>query len=271
MAALIYSDGASESVFRFSPRDEIRIGSRVTSNQLVLSARDGVLPEHAVVTRSNRNHLPVVVDLSNGRIRVTGVDNVQAPVVYLRVLRHGDVLQLGSARVRLQEVEISQLPAKSRRIGQECPFCQVPLRAPGSEGEDGDEADIIACPYCESVMHRSCWLACETCPSDPCTYPIRETIMLAFRPHMAIERALDQSSPLAEHRVRGKLVRHGQHCQHGDRRDQEPFQAGQSVAYCPGCQEPYHLVCFFERERCAACAYDIKALTFRVFGRSDRA
>jgi uncharacterized C2H2 Zn-finger protein len=231
---------------------EVRIGSDLSRNEVVLPAALGVMREHAVITRSALNHLPVLVDLADGGTRVN-----DRRAVNVQVLRHGDELQLGQARLTLWEVRISRLKSGAHMVGRECPVCSDSFRA-------GDE--VIACPRCPTVYHRDCWFSISICAYSGCEYPIHETVMDALSTWISFDRQLEEGSSLVESRDKeNKLVRKGVSCRAGQRRDQVPFQMGQKVARCPSCETPFHLECWLGMDHCPVCSYNVRDLVNRVF------
>jgi len=241
MAILIYQDASGRYMEReFS--EEVRIGSDPQRNDVVLPAEWDVAPEHAVITRSALNRMPLLVDLIGRGTKVNGQQ-----IVRIRVLRQGDDLQIGQARLTLWEVRIARLLAGSRVVGRECPVCTDEFRA-------GDE--VVVCPRCRTVHHRDCWFRIQVCAYYGCGYPIHETVMDTLAPWVVFDRKLDGES---------ELVRNKKSCVAGNQSDQAPFQEGQKVAYCPSCHTPFHLECWLRLVHCPVCQYPVRELINRVF------
>lgn len=242
MAVIIYQgEGGLDRKLEFGP-EELRIGSEAGRNQLLLPADCGAAAEHAVITRTVIGKLPVLVDLTGHGLRVNG-----QPVIALKVLHHGDTIDIGGARLMLREMQIKRLPADPRASRKKCPFCTDDLRG-------GDE--VIACPNCGVLHHRECWFQMTLCSTDGCQYPIHETVMKALSPSCTFISKLEPES---------KLVVGRQECPAGRPKDLVPFQKEQDVAFCPSCEAPFHLDCWLCLPVCPRCRYDVKSLIDEVF------
>jgi hypothetical protein len=255
MPLLIFSDAQGQAqAARFAERDEIRIGADPAWSNLHLSAALDVAPRHAVITRSAFNRLLMVIDLAGRATRVN-----QHPVVKLRVLRQGDILQIGRCDLTVWEVQIRRLATDDPVLGKKCPV----LREVFTEG-----MEVIACPGCGTVHERDAWFLIEYCAAG-CDYPNRQVIMDTLPSWVLVERHLDQDSRLIERIENDRVLQDGKFCQAGQARDQVPFQRGQHAVYCPSCQTPFHLECFVTLPTCPTCQYDIAGLINRSFGLPD--
>lgn len=240
MAVLIYraSDG---SVLERDFGAELRIGT-AGENEFRLPASIGVAQRHAIIARSAFFQAPVLVDLA-GDAALTRVNGRR--VVQIKTLRHKDVIELGQAHLEFWEVTIRQARPGSPVIGQRCLVCYDTIRA-------GDE--VITCPRCRSPYHKNCWFYLSTCAYYGCLYPVQETLRRVLSPWMRFEK-LEEESP---------LVRDKKTCRAGNDRDQGAFKPQEYVAYCPGCQTPFHAECWLMLDRCPVCQYDATALIRRV-------
>jgi hypothetical protein len=251
MPVLTFVDdhGQDHSV-QFAERDEIRLGADAGWSTLALPSALDIAPQHAIIARSTLNRLLLVVDLSGNRTWVN-----HHPVVRIRILRQGDLLQVGQCELTVWEVQITQLKPGDPAVGKKCPVSRRVLKV---------DTEVIACPGCGAVHERDAWFLIERCAAG-CGYPNREVIMNTLPAWMQIERHLDQDSKLIERIENGKVLQNGQFCQAGQARDQVPFQKGQNAVYCPSCQTPFHLECFVTLFTCPVCQYNIADLINRSF------
>jgi Zn finger protein HypA/HybF involved in hydrogenase expression len=241
MALMVYlGDNGDTKGVAF--KKELRMGADAGRNQLVLPAEQGVDAEHAIVMRAAVGGLPVLIDLAGHDLKVNG-----QRVISLRVLHHGDTIQIGDAGLMLRELQIIKLPANSRWAGKECASCTLNLEP---------EMEVVACPLCEVPHHRECWFELTVCSTYACQYPIHETVMRALSPPINFERNLGKES---------KLLKESQLCVAGKKIDLVPFQRGQNVARCPSCNTPFHLNCWLSLKVCPQCSYGVKALISQVF------
>jgi len=246
MAVLLYQNEAGEACGLEFHQQEVCVGCVPYGNQLVLPAEWSVSAHHAVILRSASNGLPVVADLAGHGVSVNG-----RRVVSLKVLRHGDTLAIGAARLRLREMEIKRLPLEwdfvLRRT--KCPVCV-------EEVEAGHE--VVSCPRCQTIHHRDCWFAIEACSTYGCEYRVMETVMDALAGRVKFDRSLEKET---------ELVQLSRLCPAKSARDVIAFQEGDTVAYCPQatCRTPLHLTCWLEAARCPRCAYPIRQLLDEVF------
>ncbi len=247
MALMVYlgDEGDSRSV---AFKKELRMGADAERNQLVLPAAHGIDAEHAVVMRTAVGGLPVLIDLAGHDLKVNG-----QRVISLRVLHHGDTIQIGAASLMLRELQIIKLPADSRWTEKECAVCGLKLKP---------ETEVVACPLCEVPHHRECWFDLVVCSTYACQYPIHETVIRALSPPISFERKLEKES---------KLVKERQLCVAGKKVDLVPFQRDQNVARCPSCNTPFHLNCWLSLTVCPQCSYGIKALISQVFSSEHEA
>jgi hypothetical protein len=232
-------DGPSSKV---EFRTELHIGSDPALNQLVLPERCGVAPEHVVVTRAVIGKLPVLVDLAGFGVRVN-----RQRVITIRVLHHGDTVEIGNARLLLREMEIRKLGAGSQHANRKCPVCTIDLKV---------DEEVVSCPNCDLLHHRDCWFGIPICSTDGCQYPIHETVMKVLSPSCTFMSKLEKES---------KLVTAQQRCAAATTRDLVPFQQNQDVAFCPSCELPFHLECWLVLARCTGCRHDIKSVIDEVF------
>jgi ribosomal protein L37AE/L43A len=232
-------EGALERRVEFER--ELRIGSDAGRDGLVLSEALGVAAEHAVITRAVIGKLLVLVDLTGVGLRVN-----RQRVTTLRVLHHGDIIEVGRVQLVLREIQIRRLAAAKGRY-KLCVPCSDDLR-PGEE--------VVFCPNCAVPHHRHCWFSIPICSTDGCQYPIRETAIKALSPPCAFLVNLEQGA---------KLIAEKRKCDAGTRLDVVAFQEGDDVALCPSCEAPFHLRCWLGLERCTLCSYEVRALLDRVF------
>lgn len=249
LLTLVDAEGQNQTL-RFAEADEIRIGADAEWGSVLLPAERDVAPRHAVITRSSLNRLLMVVDLAGEKTWVN-----HHPVVKIRVLRQGDMLQLGRCELRVSEVQIVRLEPGDPAIGQKCPVSRRVLRA-------GDE--VIVCPGCGAVHEKDAWFLIERCAAG-CGYPNREVIMDTLPAWVTVERSLDEESRLVEQIENGKVLRDGEFCRAGQARDQVPFQLRQNAVYCPSCRSPFHLECFLTLPACPVCGFDIGDLVSTSF------
>ena len=218
---------------------ELRIGSDRERNQLVLPAAAGVAAEHAIITRAVVGKLPVLVDLAGHSLRVN-----RQTVVSLKVLHHGDKIQVGNAQLELREMQIRIMTNASY---SRCPVCT-------NSFELG--AEIVCCPNCQAQHHKVCWFSVPRCSIFACQYPIHETVIQALSPPCNFITKLEKSS---------KLVLKQKACAASQQRDVVPFQENNDVAFCPSCEAALHLECWLNIQKCPSCRYDIKKLIDNVF------
>jgi len=87
-------------------------------------------------------------------------------VAGMKILAHGDVVELGEFQLRLAE-ETIEVPAAGDeliRSGLECPWCHDTFRA---------GVEVTRCPRCGTPHHRTCWLD-GGCASRPhCGFRVR--------------------------------------------------------------------------------------------------
>lgn len=250
MAILVYRD-ATGALSKHEFRGDLRIGAD-SRNQLVLPAGLGVAPEHALMTRSALNRVPVLIDLAAGQTWVEG-----RPVVGLQVLRHGAHIRLGAVELTLLELRIVRLRPGERAIGRACQICKDSLCA-------GDE--VVSCPYCRILIHRSCWADASLCPNYNCSYSMHSAVMDALADQVHFERDIAEDSRLVERfNRRGTLVNQGTFCQAGEPRDQVTFQPHERAAFCPRCDTAFHLECWLRLEQCPVCRFDVWGLIDRAF------
>lgn len=217
---------------------ELRIGADAQRNQLVLPAAV-VATEHAIITRAVVGKLPVLVDLAGYGLRVN-----RHNVVSLKVLHHGDKIQVGDIELELREMQIKRLTGA---LNHHCPVCDDVFN-------EGDE--IVNCPNCQQTHHRFCWFEGEHCSTFACQYPIHETVIQALSPPCIFVTKLERTH---------KLVTKRKICAASAQRDVVPFQQNNDVAFCPKCDAALHLQCWLSSANCPACHYDIKQLIDTVF------
>ena len=88
----------------------------------------------------------------------------QAPVIALKILDHGDQVEVGGLQLRFIAEVTETLTADSTLIreGKACPWCQVSF-------EVGDQ--VVFCPRCGLGHHAQCWDESGKCGSYPfCGY-----------------------------------------------------------------------------------------------------
>ena len=239
MATINYrlSDGP---VNKLEFRKELRIGSDAERNELVLPVAARVASEHAIITRAVVGKLPVLVNLAGYGLRVN-----RQNVVSLRVLRHGDTIDIGDTELELREMQIKRLTGVANRV---CPSCDDVLQ---------ENEEIVSCPNCERVHHRVCWFEGEYCSTFACQYPIHQTAIQALSPPVTFVTKLEKSH---------KLVANKKVCAANPQSDLGvPFQQHNDVAFCPKCEAALHLHCWLTSANCPACNYDIKQLMDTVF------
>lgn len=238
MATIKYRlNGGPEQKVEFTK--ELRIGANRERNQLALPPAAGVASEHAIITRAVVGKLPVLVDLAGHGLRVNSQN-----VVSLKVLHHGDKIQVGNAELELREMQIRRMTGVSY---QKCPVCTNRLQS---------EDEIVSCPNCQTQHHKLCWFSVPRCSTFACQYPIHETVIQALSPPCTFIMSLEKSS---------KLVLTQKVCAASQQRDVVPFQQHNDVAFCPKCEAALHLQCWLTSPKCPACAYDIKGLLNLVF------
>ncbi|HXD30181.1 MAG TPA: RING finger protein [Pyrinomonadaceae bacterium] len=242
MAAINYrfNDGPLNKV-EFT-REELRIGADSNLNHLVLPASAGVASQHAIITRAVVGKLPVLVSLAGYGLRVN-----RQTVVSLRVLHHGDRIEVGSAELELREIQIKKLPEGAQRV---CAVCDGALKA-------NDE--VVSCPNCDRAHHRGCWFEGEHCSTFACEYPIHQTVIQALSPPVSFMTKLEKSHKLATN----QKVCLATNCP--ERGFGVPFQQNDDVAFCPKCEAALHLRCWLASAKCPGCLYDIKHLIDMVF------
>jgi hypothetical protein len=225
-----------------------RIGSDPDNNDVILPTASGVASRHAVILRSQVNHLLVLVNLAGEHTRVNG-----RTVLSIKVLRQQDVIQLGQVSLMIWEIRVSTLTIDSPYLKQHCQYCSGNFLM-------GNE--LIICPRCASPFHLHCWLSLTICANYPCNYPVRERVLQALSP-----------SFLKFEAVSPELLQKRATCQARTRVDQIPFQVRDQVAYCPApsCQAVYHLQCWLALERCtqADCGFDNLKLLKHVFSTAE--
>lgn len=205
------------------------------------TAGAGVLPRHAVIVRSSRFHIPVLVNLASERWR-TSVQDV--PVVAIKALRHGDMIRLGEVTMTYWELATHLVKPGARVVGQSCHVCHDPI-------EPGDK--VTHCPWCDVPHHADCWLAIKTCSLYGCGYPVQENLKGAFARVIQFEEVAPES-PLTK-----------ETCRAGSERDRATFKTPETAAYCPQCQTPFHLECWLELRECTTCSCDFAALIGQAF------
>jgi hypothetical protein len=138
--------------------------------------------------------------------------------------------------------------ARRDDLGRVCPFCTRPIT---------EDAEVVLCPRCKVLQHKRCWFSLRQCAYYACQYPVQQTLRRSLSPPLRFE-SLEAGSALVRDNVR---------CPARTRRDDVPFQAQDVVTRCPGCERPYHVVCWLARGRCASsgCGYDIEALLRGAF------
>lgn len=219
---------------------ELRIGADNNLNHLVLPASAGVASQHAIITRAVVGKLPVLVSLAGSGLRVN-----RRTVVSLRVLHHGDRIEVGSAELQLREIQIKRMAEGAHGM---CPVCADALKV-------NDE--IVRCPNCERTHHRGCWFNEEHCSTPGCQYPIHQTVIQALSPPVNFITKLERSH---------KLVTNQKVCLSNPQSDLGmPFQQNEDVAFCPKCEGALHLRCWLASTKCPGCLYDIKHLMDTVF------
>ena len=238
MATMSYriNDGPAATV-EFTK--ELRIGSDAERNKLVLPATLGIAGEHAIVTRTVVGKLPVLVNLAGSGLRVN-----RQNVVSLKVLHHGDKIQVGATELELREMQIRRLTAA---LPNECRFCYLDMKT-------SDE--IVSCPNCQTPHHKVCWFKQKHCSNEACLYPVRERIIKALASRCTFVTSLESSS---------SLVLKQKRCPANQDIDGQPFQPDQDVAFCPNCEATLHVECWVGLDKCPACPYNIKDLFDEVF------
>lgn len=151
MAILKYQDETHQDCEReFTAM--LSIGSNRQSIQAVLQgeivllpASLGVAPHHATIVFSKTRYhdgLFILVGAGDRPVKVNG-----QPVVSIKVLHHGDKIQLDRANLIFYELSISRLSQNER--AKKCSLCTEDLAV-------GDE--VIFCPHCTLPYCRTCGL-----------------------------------------------------------------------------------------------------------------
>lgn len=251
MATLIYrtDDGPLQEL---TFRGDLRLGADAHNN-LVLPGRLGVAPEHALITRSALNRVPVLIDLVGEGTWVEG-----RRVIGLQVLRHGARLRLGQVEFTMLELRIIRLRRGDHAVGRPCKVC-FEVQRPGAE--------VVICPNnCGSMICRACWTYTTICPDYICGYPMHTAVMDALATHLRFERSIAEDSPLVERmNSRGIVINQGMRCKAGEPRDQVKFQPSEHAAFCPSCDLPFHLECWLRLSHCPVCRFDVQQLIDTVF------
>ena len=180
MPLLTFQDaqGAAHSV-QIAEAEDVRLGTDADWSNVILPAGMGVIPRHAILSRSSMNRLLMLLDLSGDQTWVN-----QHPVVKIRVLRQGDRVVMGRCALNVWEVQVRTLQPSDPAVGQKCPVSRRVLNV-------GDE--VIACPGCGTVHERDAWFLIERCAAG-CGYPNRAVIMDTLPAWLVIERHMDQES-----------------------------------------------------------------------------
>jgi hypothetical protein len=140
---------ASRLQFLFARGHEVRVSAEPSDDVV------------AVLLRVSR-HWVVIAPPGGDPLAVNEV-----PVVSLKVLDHGDILQVDGTRLRLTELHGETLTADSPLIQQEkaCPVCHGAF-------EPGEQA--LYCPLCGTGHHDECLRRNHKCaiwPSDGFVLP----------------------------------------------------------------------------------------------------
>jgi Zn finger protein HypA/HybF involved in hydrogenase expression len=236
VALLIYR-GLSGAVEEHKFAGDASLGSREGSD-LRLPSELGVLPTHAVISRSAYYQIPVLVDyaLEEGSTRING-----HTVVFLKALRHQDSIELGRARMQFWEIYSQEVADGAALLGKRCLVCFQTIQV----------ADrVIACPRCDAPHHEECWCFLPHCAYYGCGYPIQEAFRRVLAPELRSEK-LEEEAEL----VKSKTL-----CRGAQPRDRSPFKEGDVVAYCPGCDTPYHFECWLAFPQCPVCQFDAARL-----------
>jgi len=242
MAVLIFRTSESSiqnQKYEFYP--EIRIGAAIEDGLRLPSAL-GVAPYHSAILYSKLFQVPVLVDLA-GETAQTRVNGRR--VTQIKVLHHQDRVELGSVSLEFWEIIVQKVTPDSPIVGRKCLVCYRSF-APGEQ--------IIICPRCDSLHHRDCWLHLTVCSREACGYPVLETMRGILTPQIHFEELEEESG----------LVQEKQLCIAGNRRDQLPFKPAEDIAYCPGCETPFHVKCWFSLRQCPKCGYNVADLIQKV-------
>ncbi len=240
MATLVFDHPQDLKPKEFS--DDLRLGTR-EENDLKLAPELAIAPHHALITRSKYYKVPVLLDLAGGSW-ITRVNDRK--VIRLKTLRHRDQITLGEVRFTFWEIMIQRVAENSKLIEKRCLVCYSNLNS-------GDLA--VCCPRCDSPHHKECWFLLSTCAYYGCGYTVRNAICRVLAPWVRFEQ-VDQA---------GELIKKNLTCPAGRPRDRQPFKRGESLAFCPECDTPFHVACWLLLPECPKCHHDISTLVNSVF------
>jgi hypothetical protein len=262
------------SALRF--RDGARRGDEV-----ILDARpggDGVTapftlghgadePRHVAVAGATARATLVASACSAWYAWVVAGDGVTVnggPIHGVRVLRHGDRLQLGPAGVTYFDFVLRAVAEGSRLAGTRCASARCPWGRPIDVGDES-----ATCPWCDAAYHASCWLALERCTGQrgEC-YPVRRMLLAELGDRVKIDKLPEGLNESAG--------RCGADCETigptGIPSINPPIRAGEAVIRCRNgmCRSPYyHPGCWLAMKACR-CGFRVDALMGRVlFGDGD--
>ena len=119
---------------------------------------------------------------------------------------------------------------------------------------------LISCPRCGSLHHASCWFRLSVCSCEGCGYPVQDTMRRILGSRVHFEELTAGSEPVVQHMK----------CPAGNERDRFPFQAGEDVLYCPGCEAPFHVKCWLTLDYCPSCKFDIRSMIDQFIPAEDR-
>jgi len=177
-----------------------------------------------------------------------GISIAGRPIAGIRVLRHGDLIEMGGPELLYLDVSVRQLQAKpSGRCFS--PTCSKPSVDEGS----------ISCPWCTNLYHTSCWLHLKECADRGC-YPIRRLLLA----ELAGELAPSRMEATSDAKLRVCTARcTAQH-------EALLIAAGAEVLRCPRCKSPYHPGCLLSlRGSCPKCDLDLRRLVAHAVFHSE--
>jgi hypothetical protein len=102
-----------------------------------------------------RGNWVVMAPSGNGPLSVNGI-----PAPSLKILDHGDVLEVSGLRLQLSTFSEVVLPPESPLIqeGKACPVCLKHFAA---------DDKVTFCPVCDLAHHADCFRFTEKCASNP--------------------------------------------------------------------------------------------------------
>ena len=228
----------------------------------LVSGLDGKHPPLTIgAARESQNHIHI--DDNNGaahQARLLGVASSRAYAFVLaghhvrvnerlldgiRVLRHGDVIQLGTARLLYLDFAVLKLKPGSKLLTRSCSLNRCKELFTLEEFN----SEVVVCPWCASPYHARCWLAMERCGTQDC-YPIRRMLLAEIGEHVKLEKAGAEADE-------GHLYCAAR-CE-----NPEITNANQMLIRCPNvnCGAPYHAGCWFSfRALCLECADELTSI-----------